>query len=504
MPYSDNYYENLSHLLRFFTREGARGYVFGASKDQRLIRFINEELVEKATEKNKALKVIFPDPESDAPVMEQIRRAAGEVDGLIIGNLDELILRSRGEVLLHLNFSRESLQALNKPLLFWASQDNLSRIANQAADLFSQRALSSFVFDEQALARRPSLALEARFDDEAYKSKEEYQALELKIKLLEKQLEEAEAEGLPPKRIADSLALPLAKTYRDNRMAKAALALIGRYGGVASSDLGNLRILGDVYEQANEWEQAIEKYKQAMSFVEPEDHRGLSALYGQLANVYWEMGYWQEAVEWNEKAIQIKEATLEKDDPELATLYNNLGNCYHNLKNFEEALAYHIKAISVREKVLPRNHPDLAQSYNNLGAVFLEKGTFEKALEYFLKAKAIYEETLDANHPSLATSFINLGVVYYFQGEVDKAIECYLKAIAIDEIMLDQNDPNLAIAYNNIARIFFENAEYAQSYQFMKKATTINKKQLPPAHPRLKDSFKFLKLVRSKLKEQEI
>ncbi|MCO6478265.1 MAG: hypothetical protein J5I94_16660 [Phaeodactylibacter sp.] len=70
MPYSDNYYENLSHLLRFFTREGARGYVFGTSRDQRLIRYINEELKEKAEEKGINIKALFPDYESDMPVME--------------------------------------------------------------------------------------------------------------------------------------------------------------------------------------------------------------------------------------------------------------------------------------------------------------------------------------------------------------------------------------------------------------------------------------------------
>ena len=502
MPYSDNYYENLSHLLRFFTREEARGYVFGASVDQRLIRYINEELKERAKEKGTKLKILFPEYESDVPIMEQIRRAAAEADGLIISNLDELILKSNGDVLLHLNFSRESLQALDKPLLFWASQDNLSRIANQAGDLFSQRALSTFTFDEQALMQHQSQAMEARFADEGYKTKEEYKELELKIKLLEKQLTEAEAEGLPPGRIADSLALPLADVYRNNQMIQAALGLVERYGALGTSNVKNLRIIGDVYEQANVWDKAIDIYKQAIKIAKPEDRIELATLYNQIASVYWGMGCWDEAVNWNKKSIAIKEEILDKDDPRLANSYFNLGMVYLDQQDFEKALACFHLSCAIRERILSHDHPDLGQVYSGLGLAYQELGKLKKALKYHLKANAIANKAFDSDHPNLAASYHNLGLIYSDQGEQERALEYYLKAISITEKVFGPHHPKLATSYNNIAWAYFDLGNYAQAEIYMKKAITIRKMKLPEGHPDLEDSLKRLKKIEAKIKEQ--
>lgn len=372
-----------------------------------------------------------------------------------------MILKSNGDVLLHLNFSRESLQALDKPLLFWASQDNISRIANQAGDLFSQRALPTFAFDEQALAQHQSLAMEARFADESYKTKEEYKELELKIKLLEKQLKEAEAEGLPAKRIADSLALPLAKAYADNQMAQAALELVERYGVSATSVVKNLRVIGDIYKQANEWERAIMAYERAIEKENPGNRYDLAILYSQLANVFLEMAQWEEALNWNLKAIEIMEGILSEDDPDLATSYNNLGSVYWNQGKLEKALEYHLKAIAIWEKILGPNHPKLAESYNNIGTAFHSQSEIEKALEYYLKATSILENIPAYDHPNLAT------------------------------------------AYNNIALVLLRLKNYPKAQEYMKKAIAIRKKQLPEGHPHLEGSIEDLREIEAKLQDQK-
>ncbi|MCP5103848.1 MAG: tetratricopeptide repeat protein, partial [bacterium] len=114
---------------------------------------------------------------------------------------------------------------------------------------------------------------------------------------------------------------------------------------------------------------------------------------------------------------------MAEKDEELATLSNNLAEIYRHIGRFENALEFQLKAVNIREAVLEKIHPDLANSYNNLSLIYSDLGQQKKALGFQLKAVNICEEALEENHPLLAISYNNLSTIYSDLGQPQKALE---------------------------------------------------------------------------------
>ncbi len=143
--------------------------------------------------------------------------------------------------------------------------------------------------------------------------------------------------------------------------------------------------------------------------------------------------------------------SLPPEHPNLATSYNNLALTYRTLGEHQKSLEYNQKALSIREKVLPPLHPDLAISYNNLTGTYYALGDFQKCIEYLEKALSIFEKVLPPEHPDLAMSYNNLALMYGALGEHQKSLEYHQKALSIREKVLPPEHPDLAASYNNLA-----------------------------------------------------
>ena len=86
-----------------------------------------------------------------------------------------------------------------------------------------------------------------------------------------------------------------------------------------------------------------------------------------------------------------------------------MGIAYNDCGDFTKSLEYNQKALSIRNEQEPLDYLDIAESYNNIGIVYNNQGNYEKALEYYNKALNIYIKVLGLEHPDIATSFNNIG-----------------------------------------------------------------------------------------------
>nr|NIO84980.1 tetratricopeptide repeat protein [Candidatus Aminicenantes bacterium]NIQ70892.1 tetratricopeptide repeat protein [Candidatus Aminicenantes bacterium]NIT26941.1 tetratricopeptide repeat protein [Candidatus Aminicenantes bacterium] len=156
-----------------------------------------------------------------------------------------------------------------------------------------------------------------------------------------------------------------------------------------------------------------------------------------------------------------------------ATLANNLSLRYKELGQLEPALEFQNKALEIRESVLDKNHPDLATSYNNLSTIYKALGQLEPALEFQKKTVEIFEKKLDKNHPLLATSYNNLSMIYQDLGQLEPALEFQKKTLKIKEAVLDKNHPSLATSYNNLSSIYKALGQLEPALEFQKKTLEI-------------------------------
>jgi len=244
--------------------------------------------------------------------------------------------------------------------------------------------------------------------------------------------------------------------------------------------------VGSTYGDLGDHKRALEYQLKALAIREkvlPPDHPDLATSYNNVGLAYGQMGDREKKLEYYLKALTIFEKVLPPDHPYLATSYNNVGLTYGNLGDHKRALEYQRKALVIREKVLPPTHPDLAQSCNNVGIAYGDLGDREKELEYVLKALAIWEEVLPPEHPDLATSYNNVGYTYGQMGDREKELEYKMKAHDIWEKVLPPNHPDLALSCNNLAWTYYKMSEYDTALDLMRRAAVIAERSLPEEHP---------------------
>ncbi|CAF0893152.1 unnamed protein product [Adineta ricciae] len=189
-----------------------------------------------------------------------------------------------------------------------------------------------------------------------------------------------------------------------------------------------------------------------------------------------------------DKAEELYSVLLEQtsDNNDRAHYYYCLGYLKNGQGAYKMAIEYYEKALEIREKTLPSNHPSLATSYSSIGLVYMNMGEYSEALLFYEKALGIREKTLPSNHPSLATSYNNIGAVYDNMGEYSKALSFYEKALGIREKTLPSNHPSQASSYNNIGAMYYNTKDYSKALIYFERALDIRQRALPANHPHIK------------------
>jgi tetratricopeptide (TPR) repeat protein len=128
------------------------------------------------------------------------------------------------------------------------------------------------------------------------------------------------------------------------------------------------RLLGDIYMNQGNINQAIEEY----SRMPDKDVKKSTVIIKHLniGKAYFEQGKYEKAIEMYRKAIKIQ--------PKNATVHSNIGVVYLNQNKLDEAEKEFKKAISLDSK--------LTKAYRNLGVVYAMKKQFLEAIELWEKA----------------------------------------------------------------------------------------------------------------------
>ena len=90
----------------------------------------------------------------------------------------------------------------------------------------------------------------------------------------------------------------------------------------------------------------------------------------------------------------------EKIQEKISFLYAEAGYGNSCLGDYPKALEWYQKALEIREKVLGKDHPSTGTTYNNIAGVYDSQGDYPKALEWYQKALNILEKRLGTEHPN--------------------------------------------------------------------------------------------------------
>ena len=298
------------------------------------------------------------------------------------------------EVLQFLNFKREELVEDRVKVIFWVTEEELSRISREAPDFFAFRN-RVVEFMEVPHAGRIGPALVKFASETEYKSLDE---IKRSIELKEKLLSELSTEQSMGTEIRGYL----------------------------------LSSLGDLYVQIGLYEKSIDCSEKALAIAREvwNRHNEGNAL-GNLGDAYSGLGQVEKAIEYYEEALEIaKEIGTISDE---GNALGNLGNAYSDLGQVEKAIEYYEEALGIADVVGAMSVA--GNALGNLGNAYSDLGQVEKAIEYYEEALGIADVV---GAMSVAGNALgNLGAAYSGLGQVEKAIEYYEEALYIGRELKD-------------------------------------------------------------------
>ena len=199
-------------MINFFIEE-IEGYVFALAEEKAIVHEVSEILLELVKRKSsKKLKVINLRVEDEFTLIGHLQKELQNVpslDGLIITGFDALIEKRGSDMLVEINFSRESLHDLKVPLLFWLSSNSINLVANWAVDLFTQRSMFTQSFEKRIFgSENNELVIKPQIDLELVES-----GIFQKINLLEYRLRQMNNENFSRTHSDIQVLLPLIDAY---------------------------------------------------------------------------------------------------------------------------------------------------------------------------------------------------------------------------------------------------------------------------------------------------
>ena len=148
------------------------------------------------------------------------------------------------------------------------------------------------------------------------------------------------------------------------------------------------------------YENAIKLYEKLIKH----DNKNLNYL-KEIAHLYVVINNFNQAIEYYKKAI-----SFEKNVVEIAIILNEIGICYTNIKNYTNAVEYFEKVLIIKNDI-----PDV---YNNIAFCYKELKNFELCEKTYYKSLRIKKQT---------KIFSALGDLYLYTKKYELSIKCFNK-----------------------------------------------------------------------------
>ncbi len=213
--------------------------------------------------------------------------------------------------------------------------------------------------------------------------------------------------------------------------------------------------LAQAYQMNNQLDKVVETYTTLM------DKDPKSALpHFNLANIFMQKGWYAEAVQEYNKALELDESGLSKTN-----IYMQLGYANEQLKHYEDALDAYGKSL----KKNPRN----AAALYGMGNIYYLSHQLDKALEQFNKALDIA--------PKDARIYANAGFCYYYKKDFSSARQAFEVALNIA--------PDLHEAMFGMSMVCKQDGDYKKALDYALKARSSGYKVSDKYIERLKEQI---------------
>ena len=200
-----------------------------------------------------------------------------------------------------------------------------------------------------------------------------------------------------------------------------------------------------------------------------------------LANLYFSAGKIHldfelnsnKALDFNEKALQIRIKNLPPNSPKLTQSYHNTAIILRRRNRYEQAKAYASKAIEIKMAAAKIDTASLIRSYYELALSTRLSGDYSEAINIANKVQQLAVAVKDSFN--IGESFITLGSAYFSLNNYPKAVENYTQGLNIFKDGIKRNGTlpfkrEAAICLSNIGSTYRELNQPTLSLSYLEES----------------------------------
>ena len=204
--------------------------------------------------------------------------------------------------------------------------------------------------------------------------------------------------------------------------------------GAENEQVADLYVtIGYSLVKMSDFENAENYYKKAFDLyhrvADPEKSKAFYRIHSYMGNLYRYQGDYGRAINYLQKALDLKIKHEDGVTPSAAVYYRNLSRAYNQNGDHEKALPLMEKAKNLTVEEFGPKHSSTAGAYGELGNIYADLVQYQMALELYEKAIAIQELSMPPTHPYVIAGIQNIATVYEDMGDYQKANENYKEAL---------------------------------------------------------------------------
>lgn len=162
-----------------------------------------------------------------------------------------------------------------------------------------------------------------------------------------------------------------------------------------------------------------------------ETHRYVAVVLGGLSDTYRALGELENAESYGLQSIGAFELALDAEHSHIVERWYYLAIIYHEMGRYDEALDWQRRALEQRIEVSGPQNLYVAQSRHRLGQTLNAIGDSEAALVELDAASEIFREQVGARHPSYATTLADHAVSLYSLGRLDESLALAIESESV-------------------------------------------------------------------------
>ena len=202
-----------------------------------------------------------------------------------------------------------------------------------------------------------------------------------------------------------------------------------------------------------------------------------------LAAAYLAAGRLKEALPLFEATLEARQAQLGKDHPETIISQDNLALAYESAGRVSEALPLYERNLEALRANLGADHPDTLTTQNNLALAYESAGHLAEALPLLERTLEARRAQLGADHPDTLSSQNSLAFAYGAAGRVEEALPLYKRTLEAMRAKLGVDHPETLNVQNNLATAYKSAGDLAEALPMLERTLEARRVQLGADHP---------------------